>query len=137
MLFQTPKMYAKTINFPLNAVPSTPPMNISGSALNSTTISLLWHPPKPEDHNGIIKYYIIVVDGKESGERLILTSNSTTVMVDALHPFYLYNFVIAAVTIGPGPYSDIYSLMTLEDGTFMYYPQFVYLQNQWYEYTNI
>ena len=35
--------------------------------------------------------------------------------LDSLHPYYGYTFIVAAVTIGYGPYSEVYTFMTDED----------------------
>ena len=40
-------------------------------------------------------------------------------IVEDLHPHYVYSLVISAVTIAPGPYSQVYTVQMPEDGKYM------------------
>ena len=40
--------------------------------------------------------------------------------IGALHPFYTYTFSVSAVTLAAGPYTDDYSVKTLEDSKYYY-----------------
>ena len=53
----------------------------------------------------------------ESGENIQLMSNSTEIDFAMLYPYYTYSFVISAVTIGPGPPSSAYNVITAEEGS--------------------
>ena len=54
----------------------------------------------------------------ETGVTVQLTvTSATTLFINTLHPYYVYNFFISAATaVGQGPYSTLFSIRTLEDG---------------------
>ena len=83
---------------------------------NSTTIQLSWQPPLPSSQNGIIQHYLIRVTEEEAMRQFELTSSSTSVTVTDLQPYHTYFFTITAVTLGQGPYSEVISVRTLEEG---------------------
>ena len=98
------------------AVPSSAPVHLQGSAVNSTTIQLQWEPPPLSDQNGVIRSYYINVSVAETGSSFQLTAGINAVNVSTLHPFYTYTMTVAAVTVGPGPYGLPLSIKTPEDG---------------------
>ena len=100
----------------LTVVPSGPPRNLATTDVTSRSISLTWDPPTAANQNGIIRTYIINMTVLESGENIQLMSNSTEIDFVMLHPYYTYTFVISAVTIGPGPPSSAYNVITAEEG---------------------
>ena len=79
-------------------------------------MTITWDPPTAANQNGIIQTYIISITVLESGENIQLTSNGTQINLELLHPYYTYSFVISAVTIGPGPPSSAYNVITDEEG---------------------
>lgn len=100
--------------------PSSPPINIevSDEELTSTSFVLYWSAPPPEDHNGLIRHYIIRCTELETGVMFQwLAVNATERRVDSLHPFYSYTCTIAAVTVAEGPYSSSVTVATEQDGT--------------------
>ena len=47
----------------------------------------------------------------------LMVAGATQLVIDTLHPYYVYNFYIsAATTVGQGPYSPVFSIQTPEDG---------------------
>jgi len=54
----------------LHAVPTGPPGNVQVDAISSTSIKLAWHPPNPQDQNGIIQVYNITLTEAETGRQL-------------------------------------------------------------------
>ena len=98
------------------AVPSSAPVRIQGSAVNSTTIQLQWEPPPIADRNGVIRSYIVNISVAETRSVLQLTSETTVLNISNLHPYYTYTMTVAAVTIGPGPYSVALTIRIPEDG---------------------
>ena len=57
----------------------------------------------------------------ESGKLLSFTVvNMTTLSVPTLHPFYTYTCIVAAVTVGLGPYSTAVEVELPEDGKQVY-----------------
>ena len=104
------------------SVPSSPPQSLHGNAMSSTGISLFWDPPPADAQNGIITRYMISITDVETGRSFSLFSATTSVNVTSLHPYYTYNFTIAAVTIvGDGPYTTSITIVTLQDGKFLCY----------------
>ena len=65
-----------------------------------------WQPPPPEHRNGLITGYIVRVakQNTEDGIYLPLT-NDTEMVVNNLHPFYIYRYSVAAYTVAIGPFS--------------------------------
>ena len=97
-----------------STVPGTHPNNITGRALNSTHIYLMWEPPG--DPNGDIREYRVNVTELETGRMFQLSTNTSSITIGSLHPYYTYNCTVVAVTIGPGPFSSIITVRTDEAG---------------------
>ena len=87
--------------------------------VNSTAISVTWD--APEFPNGIIRNYIVTYNtsGEHSGTMGVDSTmdNSTSLLIDSLVPFTLYNVYVVGVTVGEGPSSDVVMVMTNESGT--------------------
>ena len=79
----------------------------------------MWEPP--EDPNGNIREYRVNVTEVETGRMFQVTTNTTSITIDSLHPYYTYNCTVVAVTIGPGPFSTVITVRTAEDGRFDYF----------------
>ena len=74
----------------------------------------------PEDQNGLIIRYTLTVVNTESGLIFQLSSNSTSLSIEALRPYMNYNFSAAARTIvGQGPFSSSISVTTPQDGKYI------------------
>ena len=52
----------------------------------------------------------------ETGRLFSFTAVNTSLRVSPLHPFYTYTCIVAAVTVGLGPYSAPVVVQTPEDG---------------------
>lgn len=98
--------------------PSGPPQNFTGEVVNSTAISLSWEPPALSQQNGVIDFYnISITDATTTTQTsLEVSSEHTQQVIASLHPYYLYEFRIAAATISLGIYSSSLALRTLQDG---------------------
>ena len=96
-------------------VPSGTPGSIDAQPIDSRTLLLAWEPPAEEEQNGIIREYFNI-SAAETSDEFQYRATNTTVIVEDLHPHYTYSFVISAVTIGPGPYSEAYTIQMPEDG---------------------
>lgn len=98
--------------------PSGSPENIVATSLSSTSVELSWDPPPVDQQNGIITNYYINVTEVETGMvSQLMVTGTTQLLIDTLHPYYVYNFYIsAATTVGQGPYSPAFSIQTPEDG---------------------
>lgn len=82
------------------------------------SVLLTWSPPLPHQQNGIISTYYINVTEVETGVvSQLMVTDATQLLIDTLHPYYIYNFYISAATMaGQGPYSPVFSIQTHEDG---------------------
>ena len=96
--------------------PDFQPSNTTGRALNSTHIYLMWEPP--EDPNGDIREYRVNVTEEETGRRFQLSTNTTSIIIGSLHPYYKYNCTVVPVTNTPGPFSSVITVRTDEAGRF-------------------
>ena len=96
--------------------PSGPPSLFEATVLSSTAISFLWEPPSPENRNGIIRQYIIVLDSGQIETTIRTFSTGTSLTVTNLQPYTLYQCTIAAETVAIGVESEIYPATTYETG---------------------
>ena len=69
-----------------------------------------------EDHHGIIVEYRINITEVITGRVFVLNSTTTTLEVTSLHPDYVYQWRVTAVTVGAGPYTSVSTIRTPEDG---------------------
>ena len=88
-------------------VPTAPPDLVNTTSINPYVISLQWEPPPPVHQNGIIQYYIVHVSETNTGRFWTFYSVDPSLLVSALHPYYLYEFDVAAITIGTGPFASV------------------------------
>lgn len=86
-------------------VPTGPPQNVLAQSANPTTLNLSWSPPVADRRNGLIQRYTISVTELETGALEQFNTTAESFVVSGRHPFYRYSYVVAAETIGLGPYS--------------------------------
>ena len=79
----------------------------------------MWEPQ--EDPNGNIREYRVNVTEVETGRKFQLSTNTNSIIIGSLHPYYTYNCMVVAVTIAPGPFSSIITVRTDEASTFDHY----------------
>lgn len=99
--------------------PSGVPVGIQATPEDSRTLTLDWNPPPEEFHNGIITQYTVNVSVTETGQRFhLIVDGETSVVLNGLHPYYVYNYIIAAATsVGLGPFTERNSVRMPQDGT--------------------
>ena len=69
------------------------------------------------DHqNGQIVEYRINITEVNTGTVFERVSTTTSLVISSLHPDYVYQWIVTAVTIGVGPYTSISTIRTPEDG---------------------
>ena len=69
---------------------------------------------------GIARGYLINATALESGEHSQwMSPNVSSLVVGGLHPYYQYDLVVAAVTIGVGPFSEVQRIQIPEDGMYI------------------
>ena len=91
------------------------------STLYSRQVELVWAPPPMDQQNGIIRRYIINVTSVDDGVELIAYSQTTSTLVQNLHPFTKYFCSVSAETVAPGPFSPPIVIQTPEDGGYEMY----------------
>ena len=91
-------------------------MGVSGSAVSSVSIILTWSPPPEDTQNGVIRLYRVRVLEVDTGTLAMYDLTETSLALNSLHPYYVYQCSVAAVTVGTGPFSDTLSIRTREDG---------------------
>lgn len=96
--------------------PDSPPQDVRLTPVSSTSIRLSWSPPPTSDQNGVITEYRITITEVVTGRVIRLTSTTTSITALNLHPFYAYQCIVSAFTIGLGPYSQVFNITTPEDG---------------------
>lgn len=103
------------------AGPSSPPGNVMVTKIGSTFVEVVWSEPDLSGHNGVIRSYTLLINEVQGARETSFnfTSTSTQATVTNLHPFYMYNISVAAVTTSPGPYSIQVAVTTLQDGVYV------------------
>ena len=76
----------------------------------------MWESPAFEETNGVIQQYVVQVVELDTGRQIVVSTNSTAVTLEELHPFYTYSSRVAAVTIEVGPFSTPLTIQLSEDG---------------------
>ena len=105
--------------FHIYLAPSTPPVNVMATLVNSSGFTLMWGAPPAEDQNGVIRHYAIHIVEITTSQEHTLNSTETQTAVYFLHPYYNYTYAVSAVTIELGPYTTATNIRTSEDGTIM------------------
>ena len=77
---------------------------------------LMWSPPPVIDKNGEIEHYVVNVVERYTGRQWTFVVVDVTLHVGGLHPHYYYDCNVSAYTIGSGPYSSTYSVLTAAEG---------------------
>lgn len=95
-----------------------PPQNSAATIVDSRTFVCSWDPPPLEHQNGRIVEYRINVTEVITGRVLVLVSTSTSLVIGSLHPDYVYEWAVTAVTIGPGVYTANSTIRMPEDGMY-------------------
>ena len=97
-------------------MPSASPREIGGEALSSSSLLLTWQPPLDDQLNGILTGYVVNVTETETGNQYQISTDAAQYTFEGLHPFYQYMFIVAALTVGQGPFSEIFPLRMPQDG---------------------
>ena len=81
-------------------------------------MQLSWNPPRLDEQNGAIIYYIVNITATYPRREESFQQNCTMIPcnITQLYPYHTYQFIVSAFTIGPGPYSEIRTVTTLEAG---------------------
>ena len=111
-------MYSK--QFLCTAEPQSPPTSINIPSTNERAATISWQPPIPENRNGIITFYVILIHNLQfniDDIRVNVSGSDLSHTVNGLEEYCQYECQIAAGTvIGSGPYSSYYQFLTMQDG---------------------
>ena len=99
--------------------PNAAPEALVAVNVSSTSIVLSWSPPPTSQQNGIIREYTVNITEVETASLTVLSSTTTSLLVPSLHPYYTYECAVSAYTVDNGPYSEVLTVTTSEDGTFL------------------
>ena len=91
---------------------------MEATAVHTRAFHLMWSPPPLEDQNGLIFIYLINISVLESGDHFQLVSNTTSLVIEDLHPYYTYSCIVAAFTVAMGPFTEVYTIQLPQDGMF-------------------
>ena len=101
------------------SVPTSHPLNVSGFLNNSKNVIVTWKPVPVDHHQGIILGYHVMYVVQTSGHQQQITVNapSTSVELQNLQKYTLYNISVAAfTTAGQGPPSPAIVVRSEESG---------------------
>ena len=105
------------MNFILvSLAPNSPPIITTHYAIDSRTVAFQWDPPSQQDHNGIIREYVVTISTLGYNETQTQIFTGTTAIIGSLIPSFTYQFTVAAYTIATGPYSASVNITLPEDG---------------------
>ena len=101
--------------------PSESPTSVSVLTLSATEISLSWFAPSIESQNGVLEYYVILINATSSSHpgwtttQINITASSTFHTITGLKPYTAYTLSVSAATsVGRGPYSTSTTVTTHE-----------------------
>lgn len=92
--------------------PTGPPQSITADVLNATSVDFSWNAPLAEHQNGIVQSYTIIVLELETNSTKEIHQNYlyNSIVIHSLHPYYNYQFSVAAYTVALGPYGNTVAL---------------------------
>lgn len=116
MLSLVGRLFLSCFNSQTSAAPSGSPTDFSATVLGSSSLSFSWRPPPLEQHNGILRTYIISLTSSTENKTLTVSSNRLSVNATGLRAYTTYVCNVLAVTIGMGPPTQNIEITTAEDG---------------------
>ena len=84
--------------------------------ISSSNFTVEWDPPPAHTHNGIIRSYHLNVTELNTGRNFIRETTEEFFVLDHLYPYYVYQFMVVAVTVKAGPPTEPVMVTTLETG---------------------
>ena len=109
----------EVVNRTEEIAPRQTPQNVAVEVSGSTSILVSWNHLLPEEENGIILFYLIIIEGRgfdSSVYRRHANSTATYFIVEDLQEANEYSVRLCAVNkAGNGPYSDVILVETYED----------------------
>lgn len=93
---------------------------MNGFAIDHTSIYFEWEPPPLHSQNGFIVEYVVNITERETGLMFQRVTNQTSLTLSSLHPDYIYECRVRAVTIAEGPFSAIFAIRALVAGEYTF-----------------
>ena len=99
-------------------VPTSPPLNVSGTSERSTSITLSWDEvPKQHRRGEIIGYQLKIVEQDGGNVTQYNTTTNRSLTIPGLKKFTFYNITVSARTSkGISNESQVFQIRTAEDG---------------------
>ena len=98
--------------------PSGPPTAITVTEIDpKITLFISWSLPLPDQVNGFVQYYILNLYTHPTQTSTQYTVNATNITISGLEAYYTYTVMVAAFTVGLGPFSDGITVITSQTGT--------------------
>ncbi len=82
--------------------PTSGPTNVTIVLVTATSIHLSWEPPPENTHQGIIRGYRLNVTELATDTKISEFTQVTEIVLASLHPSYIYEILIIAVTVEEG-----------------------------------
>lgn len=106
--------------------PASPPAVTTYFVIDSRSVAIQWTPPSVDDHNGIIRKYVVQIQVSGNADTITYNTTGTTAIIGSLIPSYTYKISVAAYTVATGPFTTPIN-MTLPEDCMPYNYIFYYL----------
>ena len=90
--------------------PSAPPTNLNGYAIDHASLYFEWEPPPLHQQNGVVVQYLVNVTEHETGLMFQQITTQLNITLMSLHPDYVYECSVSAVTVAEGPFSPPFQI---------------------------
>lgn len=98
-------------------VPHSSPRDLNVTSITSSSITLAWASPPPEDRNGAVVSYTVNIQTVAGDATMQHQSTDTEFTITSLDAHTSYAVSVAAQTsIGTGPFTSEVQVTTMEDG---------------------
>ena len=92
------------------SAPSAAPTNLNGYAIDHTSLYFEWEPPPLHQQNGFVVRYLVNVTERETGLMFQQNTTQQNITLMSLHPDYIYECSVGAVTVAEGPFSPLFQI---------------------------
>ena len=110
--------------------PHSAPTNIVIPSTEEQSATITWQPPLPDDRNGMITFYLLVIRNLQFAMddiKVNVSGSDLSYTVGGLEEYCRYDCQIAAGTVvGAGPYSSRVQFVTMEDGNVLHTLTYTY-----------
>ena len=103
------------------SAPSAAPLNVIANSVLSRSFILSWQLPLSGSLNGVLTGFRIAIMENQTGNVFYNSTYNTSFTLNNLHPFHTYHCAVAAVTVSVGPFSDVTTVQTAQDGKSIHY----------------